>query len=194
MVRGSGVSFHQGAFDLFSGRDPAKTRCGRAAGGKTDGLTGLKNHRMFQESLVEAVERARRYNTALSVILLDVDKFKSYNDTFGHPAGDVVLKKVAQVLHEVARTVDLVTRYGGEEFVILLPETDADGATNAAERFRMAIETAFWTERPVTASFGISTFNLLTPDGSTLVSEADKAVASCRLLCSQKQRGESVKD
>ncbi len=142
----------------------------------TDGLTGLKNHRTFQENLASAFERALRYQTPLSVILLDVDHFKSYNDTFGHPAGDGVLKTVAQLLLKASRTADLVARYGGEEFIVILPETETAGALEAAERFRADIESARWTERPVTASFGVATLNLAILDAAALVAEADRAL------------------
>src|SRR5205085_7620259 len=104
----------------------------------TDGLTGLKNHRAFQEKLAEEFERSCRQNLPLSLLLLDVDKFKHYNDTYGHPAGDQVLKMVAALLGETVRPADFVARYGGEEFVILLPGMDAEGAVTLAERVREA--------------------------------------------------------
>ena len=142
----------------------------------TDGLTGIYNHRAFREKLLSEFERSKRYNTALSVVLLDVDKFKTYNDAYGHPEGDTVLKTVANALREAGREVDFVARYGGEEFVIILPETDAQGAKEAAERFRQAIEQQDWTLRPVTASFGVSTLNLTTEVPQDLVDAADKAL------------------
>ena len=142
----------------------------------TDGLTGLKNQRAVQERLREEFQRALRHNNSLSLVMVDVDKFKSYNDAFGHPAGDQVLQHVATVLLRTARTTDIVGRYGGEEFVVLLPETNADSAMQAAERFRAAIECAEWPQARITISLGVATLNRLTPDGSTLVSEADKAL------------------
>ena len=102
----------------------------------TDGLTGLKNHRAFQERLREEMERAVRYRLPLSLLLLDVDYFKSYNDTFGHLAGDVVLQQVAEVLQATARTTDLAARYGGEEFAVILPETNTQEAKAADRGFR----------------------------------------------------------
>ena len=87
----------------------------------TDGLTGLKNRRTFGEKLTEEHARAVRYHQPLSLLLLDVDHFKQYNDTFGHPAGDVVLRSVAQALGSTARDTDVAARYGGEEFVLILP-------------------------------------------------------------------------
>ncbi len=141
----------------------------------TDGLTGIKNHRAFQERLREEFERATRYNASLSLILLDVDKFKEYNDTFGHPAGDMALIEVAQVLQELVRSADTVARYGGEEFVILLPCTDRDGALACAERFRAAIETRLW-DRAVTASFGVATYDHPTIQAETLLAQADEAL------------------
>jgi diguanylate cyclase (GGDEF)-like protein/PAS domain S-box-containing protein len=120
----------------------------------TDGLTGLKNHRAFQERLVEEFERARRYEAPLSVILLDVDQFKQYNDTYGHQEGDRVLKILADVMCNVARETDYLARYGGEEFVILLPNTGREGALRAAERYRSALEAHAWPLRSVTASLG----------------------------------------
>jgi len=123
----------------------------------SDGLTGLKNHRAFHDRLTVAWAEAERYGTPLSVILLDVDKFKQYNDTYGHPSGDEVLKRVGQILSATARETDFVARYGGEEFVIVLPHTDANAALEAAERCRAAIEAADWPQRAVTASFGVST-------------------------------------
>ncbi len=142
----------------------------------TDGLTGLNNHRMFQERLAVDFERSARYQTPLSLLLLDVDKFKQYNDTFGHPAGDTVLKQVARILQATARGVDLVARYGGEEFVVILPEADTEGALGAAERVRAAIATAEWPGRPVTVSVGVATLTLSTSTQAAFIEQADKAL------------------
>ncbi|MCW3062776.1 MAG: domain S-box/diguanylate cyclase domain, partial [Capsulimonas sp.] len=122
----------------------------------TDGLTGLKNHRAFQERLSEEVSRAARYQTPLSLILLDVDRFKEYNDAHGHPAGDEVLKSVARILQNSARNTDFAARYGGEEFVLILHQTDMEGATEFAERLRVLVEGHPWLMRDVTASFGVA--------------------------------------
>lgn len=142
----------------------------------TDGLTGLKNHRAFQERLEDEFERSRRYPYALSVVLMDVDNFKYYNDKFGHPAGDEVLKRVAGLLQQSARDADYVARYGGEEFIIILPHTDSAGAIAAAERFRIAIESADWPNRNVTASFGVAEMEPSTPNCAALISASDEAL------------------
>lgn len=141
----------------------------------TDGLTGLKNHRAFQERLAEEVSRTARYGTPLSLILLDVDRFKHYNDSHGHPAGDAVLMAVASILQQSARDTDLVARYGGEEFVLILPQTDLDGASAFAERLRVSVEGHSWPVRAVTASFGVAA---LRPDeyNSALIARADEAL------------------
>ena len=142
----------------------------------TDGLTGLNNHRTFQERLAEECLRANRYKTSLSLLLFDVDKFKPFNDTFGHPAGDAILKQVAKILHASARHTDVVARYGGEEFVILLTETASDTSILVAERIRTAIEDAEWTLRPITVSIGISTLDEELQTPAALVQAADKAL------------------
>lgn len=141
-----------------------------------DGLTGLKNHRAFQEHLEEEWAKAVRYQTPLSVLLLDIDQFKLYNDTYGHPAGDNVLRQIGQTLQDCARDTDFVARYGGEEFVVILPHTDLSGACVLAERYRQAIETASWPRRAVTGSFGIATRQLTTSGPSQLITEADSAL------------------
>ena len=141
----------------------------------TDGLTGLYNHRAFQERIGEEFARAERYNLPLSLIIADVDKFKLYNDAFGHPAGDEVLKQVAQILQAAARVNDIPARYGGEEFVIILPETDAEDSTIAAERLRQAIEAATWENREITISLGVAS---LKPEMAVteLISAADQSL------------------
>lgn len=106
----------------------------------TDGLTGLYNHRHLQERLRQEIERAERYDRPLSVVMVDLDHFKRYNDTFGHPRGDEVLIQVSQTLRQVSRASDIVARYGGEEFTLILPETPASDAGVLAERARQQIE------------------------------------------------------
>ncbi len=141
-----------------------------------DALTGAKNRRAFSEKLDEEWSRARRYGTPLSLVMLDVDKFKLYNDSFGHPAGDEVLKRVARVLMAAVRGTDFLARYGGEEFVLILPNTDADGAMILAQRLRQKIESAPWKERQVTASLGVTSIlpeHKVAPD---LISAADAAL------------------
>jgi len=142
-----------------------------------DGLTGLKNRRAFNDRLEVEFERSRRYGNPLSIVLLDVDKFKHYNDTYGHPAGDLVLKTVAHLLEASIRDSDFVARYGGEEFVLILPHTPADAAMRVAERCRSRIEGHPWPDRAVTASFGIATLQAgVNLNRDELVKASDEAL------------------
>ncbi len=142
----------------------------------TDGLTGLKNRRTFGTKLAEEHARAVRYHQPLSLLLLDVDHFKQYNDAFGHPAGDAVLRAVAETLGGTARDTDIVARYGGEEFVVILPFTDESGALVIAERIRAAIAAGNWEKRPITVSVGVGTLSLDTPTPDSLTACADGAL------------------
>ncbi len=128
----------------------------------TDGLTGLINHRYFQELFDAMIARCERYSRPMSLILTDIDHFKSINDTYGHPVGDMVLKKVAKLLSGAARRTDVVARYGGEEFAVLMEETGPEGALQTAERIRKAIESETMRSEngtfKCTISLGIATF------------------------------------
>lgn len=141
-----------------------------------DGLTEAKNRRAFNEKLAEEWSRAQRYGTPLSLVMFDVDKFKTYNDSFGHLAGDEVLKILARTVMGLVRTTDFFARYGGEEFALILPNTDDEGAYLLAERLRERVEKAKWKERPVTASFGVSSIEIGMLNGEALIEAADKAL------------------
>lgn len=141
----------------------------------TDALTGVGNRGAFDLTLNQEIYRARRYHTPLSLLLIDVDHFKGYNDSWGHPAGDAVLVRVAGLLRGRVRPSDFVARYGGEEFVVLLPGTDRDGAMQAAEAVRVAIEQTEFPNRRVTVSVGAATLQ----DGMSreaLIEAADQAL------------------
>ncbi|MCX7924217.1 MAG: diguanylate cyclase [Fimbriimonadales bacterium] len=141
----------------------------------TDGLTGLKNHRAFQESLNNLVQMADRHQQPLSLIMLDIDHFKEFNDRFGHPAGDELLRQVAEVLRQSARAYDVAARYGGEEFALLLPHTTLEQAVQVAERLRHQIQAIKNPHAPVSASLGVASYR----HGSapaTLLYEADAAL------------------
>lgn len=146
----------------------------------TDGLTGLLNHRTFQQSFRGAFDSAQRSSKPLSIILLDVDKFKSFNDSFGHQAGDETLKTVGEALMSVAVGSDFVARYGGEEFVIVCPDRDAEDAMRLAELMRTTIESREWKHGPVTASFGVSTLSPDTANPEQMISEADQSLYACK--------------
>jgi len=129
----------------------------------TDPLTRVLNRRALLDRLTAEVDRARRFNSSLTLLLLDVDHFKQINDTAGHLAGDSVLRQLGALLEDAVRKVDVVARYGGEEFVVILPETASDGGIIFAERLRERIEMQSYdvgVERPVrlTVSIGVATF------------------------------------
>ncbi len=142
----------------------------------TDDLTGLKNRRRFQEALQAGFSLAARRLIPLSLILLDVDHFKNVNDTFGHTAGDNVLRALAGILSAEIRPYDLLARHGGEEFALLLPATDAEGARAVAERMRTVIASHPWPYCPLTASFGVATFPPFLLCASDLHDAADRAL------------------
>jgi two-component system cell cycle response regulator len=158
----------------------------------TDGLSGLLNHRTFQLKADEALAHARRYGRKCSLLLTDVDHFKSVNDTYGHPTGDMVLKGVARILKEQARDTDVVARYGGEEFCVVMPETDAAGAKVIAERIREAIRAeVFQTEMgplKITMSLGIATCPDNSTDKQALIDLADQ----CLYFAKRNGRNQSV--
>jgi diguanylate cyclase (GGDEF)-like protein len=141
-----------------------------------DELTGTKNRRRFREDLELLFGQADRMAAPLSLIMLDLDHFKEYNDSFGHPAGDDVLHWTGSILRTTVRDLDLVARYGGEEFAVLLPTTDAGEARDVAERLRSAIACRPWPHRRVTASLGVATAGPTTADAATLVDQADYAL------------------
>lgn len=141
-----------------------------------DGLTGLKNRRALDLRLEEELVRFQRSGMPLALALLDVDKFKTYNDAFGHPAGDEVLRKMADILRQCARPYDFAARYGGEEFAVVLPGASREGALVIAERIRRSVHRAVWPNRPITVSIGVA---VAAPDISSsadLLSRADKAL------------------
>jgi diguanylate cyclase (GGDEF)-like protein len=142
----------------------------------TDGLTGVKNHRAFQEFLEQQFQICRRSKAPLSLLLLDVDKFKNVNDSHGHQIGDDVLRKLAGVLAHEARKSDFVARYGGEEFVVVLTGTSREGSAEAAERLRLAVEGQKFEFGKVTASFGCSTMRSEDETREDLISRADAAL------------------
>jgi two-component system, cell cycle response regulator len=158
----------------------------------TDGLTTLLNHRTFQSRFDETLASARRYGRKASLLLTDIDHFKTVNDTYGHPTGDQVLRGVARILREKARDTDIVARYGGEEFAIVMPETDARGAQVIAERIREAVMAeVFQTEQgplKVTMSVGITTFPDSTEDRQALFDLADQ----CLYFAKRNGRNQSV--
>lgn len=143
-----------------------------------DQLTGLFNRRYFDQKLKEEIDRSARYGRPLSLVMGDIDKFKSYNDDFGHQKGDEVLRSVADLLKGSCRTSDIAARYGGEEMVLILPETDSDGAFLVAEKARKAIEARAGdiAGRKVTISMGIASFGPGTDGPAELIAAADKAL------------------
>ncbi len=150
----------------------------------TDGLTSLPNHRTFQARMAEMLARAERHGKTLSVVLTDIDKFKSVNDTYGHPVGDVVLKRVAKVLADQVRKVDHVARYGGEEFVMVLEETDARGAHLFCERVRQEVAAQLLTSDKgsfrVTLSLGIASYPGDGREQKLLIERADQALYAAK--------------
>jgi len=146
-----------------------------------DGLTGLYNHRTFYTLIEDELARARRFDRPASLLLLDIDHFKHVNDTYGHQAGDAVLKGLSELLGRQARAIDRVCRYGGEEITIILPEIDLEAATNIAERLRAAVETQTFdinTSKPlrITVSIGVASFPAHADNVQALVAAADAAM------------------
>jgi diguanylate cyclase (GGDEF)-like protein len=149
----------------------------------TDELTGLYNHRRFQEAMVAESDRARRFDQPMSLVMLDIDNFKRVNDNYGHQQGDQVLREVARVLRESSREIDSPARYGGEELAVVLPQTDLEGAFQLAERVRQEVEAM---QVPmvdggggaisVTASLGVASLPESAPEPGELIAAADAAL------------------
>ncbi len=145
-----------------------------------DYLTGLNNRRKIHEIIENEIFRSKRYDTVFTVILLDIDDFKSTNDTLGHNVGDQLLVDISDIIRSTIRESDCVGRWGGEEFLVFCPETDIDGAVSLAEKLRVNIETnAFENAGYKTASFGVARF---THDDTVkgLINRADDALYSAK--------------
>lgn len=148
-----------------------------------DSLTNLYNRRAFMARLNEEVRRSSRTGQALSLVMLDIDDFKSYNDTFGHPEGDILLQQLANVIQGNLRGNDIAARTGGEEFSVILMDADAEGAVRVADKLRYMIASHPWDLRPITVSLGITTRTFTSSsdiDTSSLISEADTAMYNAK--------------
>ncbi len=153
----------------------------------TDALTGLRNHRGLIERMDTEMERAERFGHVLSLLYFDIDRFKDINDTYGHEAGDAVLQQLTGLAHSTLRSIDTLGRYGGEEFVVLLPETDADAALQAADRLRQAVMDHVFTvdsgvELQTTVSIGVATYPADGATCRTLLRSADAALYRAKRL------------
>lgn len=153
----------------------------------TDPLTNLYNRRYFQERLAEEIDRSERHNLKLSLCIIDIDDFKLFNDTEGHPAGDDILIRFSRLIHESLRTIDVLARIGGEEFAVIMPQTDRDEAFFVAERIRITVGQKLdrtWKQYPkdqMTVSIGISTFPVDGTEVKRLISNADKALYRAKM-------------
>ncbi len=176
------------AFGLFGG---AMGRKNESLGDLSvrDGLTGLYNHRYLQEALFHEIERANRHDEPISCLMIDADDFKRVNDQYGHPFGDTMLKDIARLIRNTVRRIDIVGRYGGEEFLVIMPRTDTRHALPIAQRIVDTIQKHVFTFKtkvavPMTVSVGLATYPL--PDHgvktkSGLLSAADQAMYKAKL-------------
>lgn len=146
----------------------------------TDSLTGLLNRRYIEERLTEEMNRSDRTGDPVTFMMLDVDEFKSYNDRYGHPAGDEALELIGQILRENLRGADVAARYGGEEFSVLLPETNLEEAQAIAERIRRHVEDTRFPKRKVTVSIGIATLGGSLDDTKKFIKAADDALYAAK--------------
>jgi diguanylate cyclase (GGDEF)-like protein len=146
----------------------------------TDGLTELFNHRHVHQLLHDEFERSARTGESIAVVMMDLDRFKNINDTYGHPTGDVILFETAQIIQDTAREIDMVGRYGGEEFIAILPETHEEPAANFAERVRKAVEEHVYrdgaTEIRMTVSCGVAALHEGIDGPEALLKAADEAL------------------
>ena len=147
-----------------------------------DGLTGIFNRRFFELRIVEEIERARRFGTGMAVVMVDIDQFKRLNDEFGHSLGDEVLRQVSSIFHQQLRKIDVLCRYGGEEFAILLSQTNAVHALGVAEKLRKTVEA--WqfpgVPRPVTISAGTANYSEHGTTRDELVKAADAGLYAAK--------------
>jgi diguanylate cyclase (GGDEF)-like protein len=185
--RVGGQSFDRRCLDLFHAIAPQlaiaidrgvlKERAGQFEQlSVTDPLTGLLNRRYVDARLAEEIKRSNRHGFPMSYMMLDIDHFKSYNDSFGHPAGDEALKIVGHVVRETLRGADVLARVGGEEFAIMLPQTTGPEALTIAERIRQNIENTAFPHRPVTCSIGVASCSAELCVSRDLVEAADRAL------------------
>jgi diguanylate cyclase (GGDEF)-like protein len=200
---------HQGRDDLAAINNTLSERNRELAQlSVTDSLTGLYNRKHLMETLANEVARARRHKRPFSVLMIDIDHFKKYNDSFGHLAGDELLSKIASIFRESIRSVDYVARYGGEEFLVMLPETALTGGLESAERIRtrVAMETFGNGSKQITVSIGVAGFREHGDAPESIIASADAALyqakrrgrnrvvrASTRREEKTKQRAKSVR-
>ena len=147
----------------------------------TDPLTQIKNRRAFDETLQCEFERARRLRLPLSLLLLDIDSFKSFNDTYGHVQGDIVLRRIAELMTKGLLESDAVARVGGEEFVAILPETQCATAYQLADRLRETVARSDWEHRQITVSIGVGILGPPHDDPRHFLDEVDKALYQAKL-------------
>ena len=164
---------------LFMDRTRNHLRMQRMA--TIDGLTNLFNHRFFRIQLRTEFQRALRYQKKMSLVMIDIDDFKGYNDRYGHLSGDRVLTEVAKTIRSTVRDIDFVARYGGEEFALILPEVDSNGGMVVAEKIRVAVEAQHFHAESgedlgsITISCGV-TDNVDTTGPNDLIRRADRAL------------------
>ena len=150
----------------------------------TDPVTGLTNHRFFQERINEELERSLRHKRVFSLIMIDIDHFKKFNDQYGHPEGDKALAKIAQLIKTATRTADSLSRYGGEEFAMILPETNKLAAKDVAERIRKDLENAAICGDEacfnMTLSLGVASFPEDGKSAAEIINRADQALYTAK--------------
>ncbi len=168
------------ADELVMGLEKARLFSSLERLSRYDGLTGVYRRQVFNDRIHEEIRRSKSFRTNFSVLICDLDHFKNINDTYGHQAGDEVLKRVGKILKESIYETDFVARYGGEEFVILFPQADPQGVLRKAEAIRQRIEMEKfvfgWNQITVTTSIGISHYPANGTDPETLLSISDKAL------------------
>ena len=161
---------------MMAALDEARLKAEELA--RFDSLTGVLSRRAVLEALDEEVERAKRHGNGLACLMLDLDRFKTINDRYGHQFGDKALRRIAQVIAELCRAYDHLGRYGGEEFLLILPETRIEGAVAFAERVRLAVaeKSLSQSDTRITLSIGVTEWHDEDGSSDTLIAEADHAL------------------